>query len=228
MSFDEKKLRTFLVQTPKPARIIVHVDDAEAREIVVPATGKTWAHIAQSIVALGDVKVVECYDASGGLLRATRGDEDDRIAQQAKNTALGIPTHADPETARLIHFSNLLHRSTEFCVGVAFDKMVRLFEMQNERMVAIETRLERTEGAYRRTMEQQLRDAFDDAEALARSAAEPAPNPLTEMAHAFLGGVRTAQPREPHDTIRPEAPQRARNGSNGKHHHHPPPEGDVA
>src|SRR3569623_2984698 len=104
--FDEKKLRTFLVQTPKPACILVHVDD-DTREIVVPATGKTWAHIAQSIVALGEVKCVECYDSAGALIRATRGEEDEKRAQAARNVALGVPTHADPETARLSHFSNL-------------------------------------------------------------------------------------------------------------------------
>lgn len=221
MAFDEKKLRTFLVQMPKPARIIVHVDDAEAREIVVPATGKTWAHIAQSIVALGDVRVVECYDAQGALLRATRGEEDEKRAQEVRNVAMGIPTHADPETARLIHFSNLLHRSTEFCVGVAFDKMVRLFEMQNERMVAIETRLERTENAYRKTVEERLRDAFEEAEALARGEGMPAPaNPLMEMAQAFLGGANAANRPPPHDTIRPEAPPPARARANGHGHHH--------
>lgn len=216
MNFDEKKLRTFLCSAPKPARILVHVDDAEAREIVVPATGKTWAHIAQSIVALGDVKVVECYDANGALLRATRGEADEKLAQEAKNLALAIPVNADPETARLIHFSNLLYRATEFSINTAFDKMVKLYELQNDRAQAIELRLERAEGAYRKTVEERLRDAFEEAEALARSGEEQPPNPLMQMAQAFLGGANAGAP---HDTIRPSPPPPARrNGSNGKHH----------
>lgn len=224
-SFDEKKLRTFLVQTPKPARIVVHVDD-DTREIVVPPTGKTWAHIAQSIVALGDVKCVECYDASNSLLRATRGEEDERRAQEAKNVALGVPTHADPETARLIHFSNLLFRATEFSINKSFDKMVELYTLQNERMVAIEARLERTEGAYRKTVEERLREAFEEADRIARDAeaSAPPPNPLADLAQAFMGGVAGAQ-HDASDTLRPPARAVARNGSNGKHH---PPPGEVA
>lgn len=224
MNFDEKKLRTFLCSAPKPARILVHVDDAEAREIVVPATGKTWAHIAQSIVALGDVKVVECYDANGALLRATRGEEDDRRAQETKNIALGVPTHADPETARLIHFSNLLFRATEFSINKSFDKMVELYTLQNERMVAIESRLERTEGAYRKTVEERLRDAFEEAEAIARSHEnEPPANPLTGMLEAFMHGANARN--APHDTVIPPPPPARRNGSNGKHPH--PPESEA-
>jgi len=210
MPFDEKKLRSFLCSVPKPAKVVVHTD-AESREIVA-GSGKTWAAIAHTIVALGDAKLVEAYEKDGTLIRAVRADEDE-AKQAAQNTSLGLPTHADPETARITHFANLISRAYEFSTQLAFDKMVDLFTMQNDRMVAIESRLERTESAYRKSMNEQLQDAF------AEVAEHPTPgeNPLMGMVRAFLEGTAMGG-ADKHDTLIPPPPP-PKNGNGNGHHH---------
>lgn len=206
MAFDERELRTFLVYPPKPARVVVQT--AEGPQEMTPGTGRTWASMARSIVALSNAEVVELYDEKGKLLRAMRAEAEEKRAPW-QPAAVALPPNADPETQRLIHFSNLLYRATEFSVTLAFEKMVDLFERVTDRSDAIEQRLERTEAAYRRTLNEQIREALEDAREQAREQGAAPENPLNEMVSAFLGGAVQGQ----HD--RRQAPQQP----NGKEAH---------
>lgn len=166
---DEKNLRTFLVGTPRPHRIVVRCPDDQTHELAPAATGRTWASIAATIVSL-DPLAVELYDDGGKLLRATKwGQEEQRKETFAEG--LGVPG-ADNETARLTHFANLLYKATEFSTKLAFEKMVEVFERVNERSAAIEARLERVETQYQRAMKAQIEAAYEQASDMVAAAAE--------------------------------------------------------
>lgn len=188
MAVDEKELRSFLVKMPRPAKVVVKTEDDDVHELQPPTgKGSSWANVAHSIAAL-DPSIVECHDAEGKLLRATRCQEAKLVTQNAATLPI---IHSDPETARLTHFANLLHRAYEFSTEVAFTRMTELYGMNNERMMALEARLERTEANYRREMKERLDEAFDHAdelvEAAEKQAAQGAPSdPLTQFAQAFI------------------------------------------
>lgn len=139
------------------------------QEIKPPRGNQSWVQVAETIEALNPY-VIEAYDENGGLIRAIRDDqegydEDDSPSTTQVSAEADIPSAlaTDPETARLTHFANLLYRSNRFAMEIAFTKMVQLFELSEQRSQSIESRLERTETAYRRALQQQVDDAFDQA-----------------------------------------------------------------
>lgn len=226
-NIDEKKFRTFLLEAPRASRIVVRTAD-DTHEIA-PAggdhgssRGHTWAAVARSIIALGP-ECVEIYDTQDKLVRAMRFDDEAETEKQ-RNLSLGIPLNADPETARFVLFSKLHAEAYRFATETAFSKMVELFERVTERSMAIEARLERTEAAYRRTMNDQLQDAYDEALALKAEAAAQgrevhANDPLSRLAalgESFLGGMQGAQkPRLPNP--QPSSPTPSNGSPNGAH-----------
>jgi hypothetical protein len=198
MMMDEKEIRSFLVKQPRGTKILVRTVDDEVHELSSPdGKGTTWAHVAASVVALVPA-LIEIHDAENKLVRATRCT--DVVTPSAE---AGLPVlHTDPETARLTHFANLLYRATEFSTTLAFTKMVEMFGMVNDRSMALEQRLERTEANYRREMQTRLDEAFERAEDLAEQAEtlvkEGAPgDPLTEFAKGFLQARAGAPPPPP-------------------------------
>lgn len=205
---DEKEIRSFLVANPRGAKILVRTSDDEVREFSSPnGRGVTWAHVARSIDALEHV-YLELQDEEGKVLRATKttGDKADAV-----KSAPAAVIHSDPETARLAAFAAHLADAYKFSSGLAFTKIVELAQMQNERMQAIETRLERTEANYRREMKERLDEAFERAEELADEAEEkakqPTGDPLTEFAQQFVAGRQEARAPAPAEPPKP----------NGKH-----------
>lgn len=199
---DEKEIRSFLVQSPRGAKILVRTEDEEVHEVAPPSGrgGATWAHIARSIDAMAHTHI-EIQDESGRLIRATRTAAEKAEPTGQSTLSGGAVMHSDPETARLQHFANLLSRAYEFSTGLAFNKMVELAQMQNERMQAVETRLERTEANYRREMKERIDDAFDRAEEMAHEAEEQAkqqsPGLLEQFALGMANGQRDAQQPPP-------------------------------
>jgi hypothetical protein len=191
MAVDEKELRSFLVKIPRPAKVLVRTEDDDLHELQPPTgKGSSWANVAHSIAAL-EPALVECHDAEGKLLRATRCTES--ALQTTRPETLPV-LHTDPETARLTHFANLLHRSYEFSTGLAFTKMVELYTLNNERMMAVEARLERSEANFRREMQQRLDEAFDRAEELAEDAQQKAGgDPVTEFVKGLSQGAAEKQ-----------------------------------
>jgi hypothetical protein len=194
---EEKTLRTFLMKQPRPARIVVRTEDDDVQEVTPPSGkgGVTWANIASTILALRPSQV-ECYDVDGHVLRATRGDGDDEKPKPGEPTLLAT-LHSDPETARMTHFANLIFRATEFSTTLAFTKMVELFQIQADRAIALETRLERAEASYRRAMQERVDDAFDAAEEKAQAASEAATDPVSELVRGFVGGATAGKAAPP-------------------------------
>lgn len=187
----EKKVRSFLVSTPRPAKIVVRTEEDEVHELGPAKGGQSWSSIARSIIALGP-KSIEVYNAADKVERAMRCDDEDE--KPATEIAIPSALSSDPETARLTHFANLLFRAQQFSTEVAFGKMVEVFEMVSEQWTATNSRLERVETAYRRTLQDQLRDEYERvAEMKAEAEAGGTQSPLETLAEAFAGGMAQAK-----------------------------------
>lgn len=185
-----KEIRTFLVGQPRPSRIVLTLPDETTQEMGPPVNGRSWQQIAESIGAQ-NVQLIQLFDSNGQLLRA-RNLQEELLRKAEFAETLGVPG-ADTETARLTHFANLLYRATEFSTKLAFEKMVELFGLMNERSVALETRLERAETQYRKAMQDRLDDAFETAEDMQAQAAADSSDPATQLVKAFTGGAAAAQ-----------------------------------
>lgn len=181
------ELRGWLLQKPHAALIRV-TTDGDVEEI---KPTKSWAKIAATIAAL-EPDLVQCFDAGGKLLRATRFEAD--AAPPRKRPGSDAPTlpdviAQDPQAALLTHFASLLHRAYEHSTQTAFEKMVELFERMNERSDSIEQRLERAEAHARRLRDDQVQDAFERAEEIASAAGQTGNDAfVNQMAEAFFSG----------------------------------------
>lgn len=177
------RIRGFLLQLPKPSMVRI-TGEGEPQEL---KPGKSYAKLAETIAAL-EPELIECIDADGKVLRACRttGEEGRRSDAAPIPEALA----ADPTALMLTHFANLLHRAYEHSTEIAFVRLVELTERMNDRAESIEQRLERTEAANRRLLQDQVDAAFERAEEAAEKAAngESGGEMFNEMAQAFLSG----------------------------------------
>ena len=192
------RIRGFLIQLPKPAKIRVSSGDGEPQEIK-PA--RSYARTAESIEALG-CDLIECIDKDGVVLRALRLSEPESRRSDAADVPKGI--EADPHALMLSHFANLLHRAYEHSTEIAFTRLVELAERLSAHTESIEARLAHTESALRREQTDRIDDAYERAkEALEKG--DGAADPLVQqMMAAFM-------------TARPPAAASAPNGTkNGK------------
>lgn len=200
----EKRIRSFLVATPRPTRIVVRCEDDETQELGPAKAGTTWAGIARSIMALRPVTIQAFI--GDRLERAMECDEKEASVNVTPPAAIA----SDPETARLTHFANLLYRAHEHTTNVAFERLCEVFEMVNNRALATEARLERLEMTYRNELRRQLEDERaeleDEREEAARAAAEAQNSPiakLAEMATPFLSGVQQGAAEHKPNGVKP-------------------------
>ena len=181
-------MRKFLLKAPHAA--LVRLTSGDKSTDIVPKKGQSWSRIGDSIAAVNP-DLVELFDGDGNLLRATR-PQVDSDPTEAPNPPAVIAS--DPETARLTHFANLLHRAYEHTTNVAFTKLLDLVERMDARSDAIEQRLERTESNYRRAMNQQLADAFDRVDSLESDEPDPGEaSSLQTLVGQFLQGLAAAE-----------------------------------
>jgi hypothetical protein len=184
------RIRGFLIQLPKPAKIRVSSGDGEPQEIK-PA--RSYARTAESIEALG-VDLIECLDKDGVVLRALRLSEPESRRSDAADVPKGI--EADPHALMLSHFANLLHRAYEHSTEIAFTRLVELAERLSAHTESIEARLAHTESALRR----EQADRIDEAYERARESIEKGDtsDPLVQqMMAAFVGARSTPSAPKP-------------------------------
>jgi hypothetical protein len=202
---NQGKIRGFLLQLPKPALVRL-TGDGEPQEL---KPGKSYTKTAETICALAP-ELIELLDSEGKVIRAMRTD----TAEAQRSTAAEMPSvlQQDPHAAMLTHFANLLHRAYEHSTEIAFTRLVELTERMGDRADAIEQRLERTEAANRRLLQDQVDDAFERAaEQADKAATDGAGGDLIQnMAGAFLSGQ-----------MQPKGPVRSTNGASKS----PPPKG---
>lgn len=147
---NSQRIRGWLLQLPKPHK--VRVTGEGEPQMLTP--GRSYAKLADTIAALSP-DLVECIDKDGNVIRATKLDSEDARRSDAADVPAAL--QADPQALMLAHFANLLHRAYEHSTEIAFSKMVDLVDKMNDRSDSIEQRLERTEAANRRL----LQDAVD-------------------------------------------------------------------
>jgi hypothetical protein len=154
-------IRKFLLRQPH-AREIRVVRDGDVQ--LVTRSGN-WSKTADTLRAM-QPDLIELLDEHGTVIRATRPGEENDPTETAPEVPQILST--DPNAAMLSHFANLIHRAYEHSTTVAFAKMVELVERIDNRSDAIESRLERTERAYRQVVQQQIDDAYERAEELSQ------------------------------------------------------------
>lgn len=190
MGVDVNALRSFLVQAPRPSRILVTSGDGEEKEIAPPKGigGVTWAGLARSIETLDPVKL-ELFDATDKLLRAQRFD----AQPGGDSTELPEILKRDAESARIAMFASHIANAYKFSVETAFTKMVELTERLDARLERMEIRLERTEANYRRAMQERIDEAFEEADEAAKHAEAAQNDPAAALVQSFIGGAAQAQ-----------------------------------
>lgn len=169
-------IRGFLIQKPKPHSVRVTTDGDE-QEVEI---GRSWAKTADTIAALEPEKI-QCFNASGVLLRAISADSEDAQRSDAAEIPEGLK--GDTNALMITHFANLLHRAYQFSAEIAFTKMVEVFDINNQRSESIEKRLERTESQNRRLVEDQIDAEFERAEEIAER------NEKGELGEQMLGAM---------------------------------------
>jgi hypothetical protein len=188
------RIRGFLIQLPKPAKIRLTSGDGEPQEI---KPGRSAARTAESIEALG-VDLVECLDKDGAVLRALRLTEPDAHRSDAAPLPKGI--EADPHALMLSHFANLLHRAYEHSTEIAFTRLVELAERLSSHSESIEARLERTESALRRERDDRRDDELERALELMNTKSGGDESLAQQMLGAFMqakmgGGASPSTPK---------------------------------
>ncbi len=201
-------LRSWLMKRPRPASLRLHLADDVTQEMA-RAEGQSWQDMADSIAAMEPL-VVEVIDKDGKLLRAIKPHEEDGAGGRVRdNRSVVVPPaiQQDPETARICFIADLLHRAYQHSTDVAFTKLVELVDRIDERSTAIETRLERTERAYQRSLQDQIDDAFEHAEqaGAAAAAAGQEGDLETMMIKSFMGGMNSGR-TEKGPAPKPKAP----------------------
>jgi hypothetical protein len=184
------RIRGFLIQLPKPAKIRVSAGDGEPQEI---KPSRSYARTADSIEALG-VDLIECLDKDGSVLRALRLSEPESRRSDAADVPRGI--EADPHALMLSHFANLLHRAYEHSTEIAFTRLVELAERLSAHTESIEARLAHTESALRREQSDRIDEAYERArEAFEKGDATSSDPLMQQMMAAFMGArVPTSAP----------------------------------
>lgn len=179
-----QRIRGFLLQQPRPHVVRVSTDGGEPQEL--KTSGRSYAKLSETIIALGH-ELIECLDSEGKVIRAHRLTSAD--TRSAEPPALPAVISQDPQAAMLMLFANLLHRAYEHSTEVAFTKMVEFVERMGDRSDSIEQRLERTEAANRRLVQDQVDDALERAAEQAAEAAQGGNGGLLQqMAGAFMSG----------------------------------------
>jgi hypothetical protein len=201
------KIRGFLLQKPKPARVEVTVD-GEPQDVEL---GRSYAKTAETIHAL-DPESVRCFNAAGTLLRAMTEEASDSRRSDAAEIPEGLK--GDPGALMLTHFANLLHRAYEHSTEIAFGKMVEVFDIMGARSESIEQRLERSEAQNRRLINEQVDAELERAEEIAEGKADGG-----GLGEQMLGSLLSGMNLQQQATATQTRPPAKTNGkhTNGKH-----------
>jgi hypothetical protein len=199
MSVDVSLVRAWCLLRPRPAAVRCKLADGEEHDVAM-REGASWAALAETITTLAPESLT-AVDHNGKVIRAVQMAKFEGKSRDNKTPDIPAPLSTDPETARVTHFANLLHRAYQHTTEIAFEKMVALVDIMNARSDAIERRLERTERSYYQTLQDQLDDAFERAEeAGANAATQATTDPQAAIMQAFMSGMqgqKAATPARP-------------------------------
>lgn len=190
MSLDAKGvLRNWLMRAPQPSIIRLRWEDRDVdnvQEIKVEAK-PSWVTHAETILSL-EPQRVELVSDTGTIIRADRFDKMASGPARPARAELPAALAGDPHAAMLHHFGTLLAEAHQFATGVAFDKLVEVFELQRDIAQAQQARAESAERLY---MQERADRLDEEAERLEeeREAAAEATGGLGDIGQAFMSGL---------------------------------------
>lgn len=169
-------IRSWLLKQPRPVSLRLTVGDEVSS---MPIGAESWASIAASVEAM-DPDLVECLDAQGHLLRATRGSDDQALDPEVTTRQPVLPAMIDVNTLQLV--AKLLAEAYKHSTETAFARLADLFAASNKRSENLEKSLA--------TAERMLRKQFEDQ--LANAPAEEGGGLVAQMLSQFASGQASA------------------------------------
>lgn len=142
---DAETLRLWLLQHPRPTKVVVVDGNADRHELEIKKT-MTWKAVAQSLLALEPDKI-QAYDGDK-LARATSAAD-----QEPEPEDDDVAIVQDPESQRLIVFAKLLAEGYKHANGVAFQTLSELCRSMTERTQSLEGALRATEQIMMKTFQ---------------------------------------------------------------------------
>lgn len=141
-----KRLRNFLMRTPRPVAARLYTDDGENDYQF--AGVDNFANLADQFDSLEPTRIV-VYDAEGKPMRAWRSDDDKQPGEKSKGI-IELPEgiKGNPEAAMLLHFGNLIARAYEHSTEVAFERLAMMLETVMEDQRERSERLKSMEELY--------------------------------------------------------------------------------
>lgn len=178
MSGEAAYYRNFCMRAPRPSSVRVYAGEDTHDIRIEPDV--SWARLGETIGAL-DPDRIELYGPDDELLRADKR----KVPKSSQSVHIPSALHNDPETARLTHFADLLHRSYSHGNEVVFTRLVDIMSMQAEMYRNSLAELERLKTEYRDKLEENAE--LKASVAVAEN--EDKGDLLTSMASAFMGSA---------------------------------------
>ena len=212
LSDNAASMRTWLMQSPRPAKVHVYSRDGKEFDLGIRAN-TAWAETAISIEAL-DPERLEAFTADDQLIRAVTVK--DLLQKEAKATAQQAAVSAamqasDPETQRMIVFAELLEKayakaydSSQTTVQVAFTQLQEICGSLAQQATAATHSANELSIGIRNLLIQQAHEAVAEA-------GDKELSPMEQMAANFLSGSALAKA----DAVEQQPTSRAK--PNGKH-----------
>lgn len=194
--------RNFAMRKPRPSLLRVVRPDGEITDVQIAAV-TDFARLGETIDALTPTRL-EAFDDEESLLRAWKHPGVGKVGPTVPEALV-----SDPETARLTHFANLLHRAYEHSTDVAFDRLVDMFERQMDQNARSLSRLEALENAYFQALQANAMLAAGAGGEEGES--EGAPLDHEDLIGAFMRGFAQRQnqrPKQPRPAPEPAAPEK--------------------
>jgi hypothetical protein len=219
-----RKLRYWSMRHPRPARIKATCGTEIKMVEIEPRA--SWARVGETLATL-EADLLEALDPKGSILRAVRPgdldvDDDDETDDDTEAAPAPRAEAFDPETHRFSLFAQLIgdaYRQAAEQTGVrndqAFNRMVDLFEVVNERTRATEVALDRANALIGKLYNEQIKNAL----ARAGDGGGGERGMLEEMIEAFMSGKGNGAAKpddEPEEEAEEDEP--APNGAAGKDH----------
>ena len=192
------ELRKWAMKKPQPKKLLVTTVNGDERSVLIPVKPR-WRDVAETVVELEPAQVQAITEA-GDVIRVHNVGEVRAVRRERDNSQMEVPKelHDDPETARMTHFANIIHRAYEHSTDIAFDKLLELVERMDRRQDAMEDRVARTEAAYQAEMMARIED-------MRTAAAEQGEDTQSSIVQALTRGMGMGGGAVPQA-----------NGSNGK------------
>lgn len=154
------EIRAWLMQTPKPALVRVHLEGGEKHDLKCGSAASVgWKKLSETILALPWDRL-EAFDEEETLIRATAAgmDEEDESTGTAPPN-IAVPVGMDSETARLTLVAQLLANAYRHSTDVAFQRLSDLITAMQRSTEDAERARESFYKAQIKSLETQLRAA---------------------------------------------------------------------